>query len=662
MKDMLYRLIGFCFVLIMAAAAPAFAAGEEVPQWLLEAASTRVPSYAKDVPAVVLLNDQTVTIGADGRIITTTNYAVRVLTREGRAMAVASEGYSTDGGRVRDMRAWLIRSSGDVKRYGKERIVDRVADLDDVYNESRVSMISASDEADVGMVFGYQATSEERALFPQDEWHFQDCYLGINACLPALLSRYQLSLPAGWHASSVTFNHNKLEPSVNGSSYAWQLINLPPIEPEVASPEVTATAPRLAVSYFPPAQAGSIRAFSDWVDVSRWYSELSDPQSAPDDALASKAQALTASAKTEFEKIRAIGRYVQGLQYISVQMGVGRFRPHSATEVFSKSYGDCKDKANLMRAMLRAIKIQAYPVLIYSGDRTYVREEWASPRQFNHCIVAIKVSDETQAATVVQHPTLGRLLIFDATDESTLVGDLPGDEQGSFALVAAGENGSLLRMPVTPPESNHLERQTEVSLAPDGSITATMQEHSAGQSAANERAIFRKLSRPDYTKMIERWVTRGATGARVLKVEPKDNASDASFALNVEFTASDYGQLMQQRLLVFKPAIVSRRTSIFLTEATRKQPVVLEPYAYSETTRIKLPAGFDVDEMPDPAKLETSFGTYTTTYNVKDGDLVFTRTLVQRAATVAVADYQKVRSFYERIRSAEQSPVVLAKK
>ena len=120
--------------------------------------------------------------------------------------------------------------------------------------------------------------------------------------------------------------------------------------------------------------------------------------------------------------------------------------------------------------------------------------------------------------------------------------------------MVAGDAGALLRMPVTSPEANHLERQTEVSLAPDGSITAIVQEHAAGQAAADFRREFRNLSRPDYTKMIEGWVTRGATGARVTKVEPKDNNGDASFALNVEFTAPAYGQLMQNRLLVFKTA------------------------------------------------------------------------------------------------------------
>ena len=61
-------------------------------------------------------------------------------------------------------------------------------------------------------------------------------------------------------------------------------------------------------------------------------------------------------------------------------------------------------------------------------------------------------------------------------------------------------------------------------------------------------------------------------------------------------------------------------------------------------------------------KLETAFGSYQTTYEVKDGLLVFTRAMSIRAATIPADQYESVRKFYERIRTAEQSPVVLAKK
>lgn len=660
------RISGLGCALVLLLCAPAFAfaaaphAGDEAPAWLTQAAGASAPPYAKDVPAVVLLDDGQMTVGEDGKIVHVSTYAVRILTREGRAHARAVAGYATDTGKVREMRAWLIRPNGQTKRYGKDETLDLAGDLNDVYNQYRTKNIDATSDADAGMVFGYQIVSEERAMFPQSACAFQEH-------LPVLVSRCALTLPAGWTATSVTFNHaRKIEPVVSGSTYTWELRDLPPIEHEVASPEVTSLAPRVAVNYSPAQGAANTimgaRSFASWADVSRWYSELSDPQSAPDDAIALKARELTANAKTEFERIRAIGRYVQDLQYISIQIGVGRFRPHPATEVFAKRYGDCKDKANLMRAMLRALKIEAYPVLIFSGDATFVREEWASPSQFNHCIIAIRVGDETKAPTVIQHATLGRLLIFDATDENTPVGDLPDHEQNSYALIAAGAQGALVRMPVTPPEANQLEREAEINLAADGSITANIRERSIGQSAVGERRLFRRLARPDYAKVVENWITRGATGAKVVKVEPADNHADGRFALDVDFTAANYGQLMQSRLLVFNPAILSRRESVFLTNTARRHAVVLESEAYTESVNVKLPAGFDVDELPDPVKLDTAFGSYSTSYAVREGQLQFKRTFTQRAATIAPADYAAVRLFFERIRAAEQSPVVLAKK
>jgi hypothetical protein len=653
---MLYRSMLLCLTLIVLAA-PALAVGDDVPSWLQQAATAQTPVLEKDVPAVVLRDEAIVTVSDDGKVKTVATYAIRILTREGRRLAIAREGYQTDTGKVSEMHAWLLRPGGSPKDYGKDQTLDFAAVDNDVYNEARYKIISAADDADAGMVFGYQTVTEERSYFNQTVWGFQ-------GRLPVVSSRYELKLPSNWRASSVTFNHAKIEPTISGSTYSWELRNLVPIEPEPASPEVTNLAPRIAISYYPVegAKTNGSRTFDNWAEVSRWYTELSDGQSVPSDALTAKAKQLTANAKTELEKIHAIARYAQDIQYISVQIGTGRYRPHSAADVFTKSYGDCKDKANLMRAMLKAVNIPSYLVLIYAGDPTYVREEWASPSWFNHCIIAIKVSDETQTPTVVTHPSLGRLMIFDATNDSTPVGDLPDYEQGSFALVAAGDSGALMKMPTTPPESNSLERQSDVILAADGSIKATLRERAKGQKAADYRREFKSLSRPDYTGVIEKWIGRGANGATVSKVDPTDNNTEGRFALDVEFSARSYGQLMQDRLLIFRPAIVSRLGSVSLTEAKRHQPIVLDAQVYNETVRVKLPAGFTVDELPDAVKLDTSFGTFSASYEMKDGDLVFTRSLIQHAATIPVEDYAKVKNFFAGMRAAEQAPVVLAKK
>jgi hypothetical protein len=60
--------------------------------------------------------------------------------------------------------------------------------------------------------------------------------------------------------------------------------------------------------------------------------------------------------------------------------------------------------------------------------------------------------------------------------------------------------------------------------------------------------------------------------------------------------------------------------------------------------------------------LETPFGKYVTSYDVKDGKLTFTRSLTLNRSTVAVDKYKSVREFFAKMREAEQSPVVLLKK
>jgi len=646
--------LSFCFLLF---AAPAFASGEDAPAWLRQAAALPIGNYDKKVSSVVLVDESIMTVGDDGRVTTVSTFAVRILTREGRNAAVALNGYATDTGKVNDLRAWLIRPSGQVKTYGKDSVVDEAEALNDVYDESRVKRISAVDDAEPGTVFGYETKSEARPYFNQMLWYFQESS-------PVISSRLMLTLPAGWRARGITFNHAAIEPTINGSTYIWELRDLPGVEFEPAAPTWTNLVARLAVNYFPGEgiRSTSPRVFDSWTEVSRWYTELSDPQVAPDERVAAKARELTGNARTELERIRAIANFVQRIQYISIQIGVGRWRPHAATQVLAKSYGDCKDKANLMRALLKAIDIPAYPVLIFSGDPTYVREVWPSPRQFNHCIVAIKISDGTETSAILQHPKLGRLLIFDATDDQTPLGDLPDDEQGSPALIAAGDAGGLVTMPSMPLDSSRLDREAQIELTADGAIMGSLQERSFGQAAANERRAFHGLSAGGYRGLIEQWMTRGATAVKVIKVQPSDDSANGRFGLDVDFSAPAYAQLMQDRLLVFKPAIVSRRESLAFTDTKRQYPVVLTSSAYSETVRVKLPAGFDVDEMPDVVKLDTAFGSYATAYEVKDGQLVFTRKLVQRATTIPVEQYASVRSFFEKIRAAEQSPVVLARR
>src|SRR5215475_8268117 len=238
---MLKRLIA-CLSALLLMSAVAFA--DEPPPWLKQAASASLPAYGKEVHAVALHDESRKTVEEDGKIVTTTWWAVKILSREGRGYARASEGYNTGSGKIKEMRAWLIRPTGEVKAYGKKETMDVSPAENNVYDDLREKWISAADDAEAGAVFGYEIVTEEREIFSQFVWYFQS----FN---PVVMSRLTVALPPNWRASSLTFNHDKVEPAVSGNSYTWELRNLPPVEIEPASP-ISKLLAHIAVNIFPP--------------------------------------------------------------------------------------------------------------------------------------------------------------------------------------------------------------------------------------------------------------------------------------------------------------------------------------------------------------------------------------------------------------------------
>lgn len=436
-------------------------ASDDTPGWLKELTQINLPAYPAKVNNVVLFNEEHTTADESGKLSTTTRTAIKILNRQGGDVIFFDQ-YDSGSGKVRDFRAWMVGSSGKVKRYGKAEILDLACAENDVYNECRRRLVSGKGEAEAGAVFGYESTIEYQSFSDQLQFHFQDS-------APVRLARFLVTVPAGWELKSRSFNGAPDKSGPSGGTYAWQMENLPAVELEPASPSILTLTPWVGVNVL--GTAGKHQTLS-WPEAAVLLTQLNDGQSEPSDALAAKAKSLVEGAKSDMEKIRAIGRFTQQVNYVSVQVNVakgGGYRPHAAAQVFQKLYGDCKDKANLTRAMLKAVGITAYPVAIYSGDRTHVREEWPSLSAFNHAISAIRVGPDTQAPAILEHPRMGRLLFFDPTNPYVPPGYLPDHEQASLALVGAGDAGDLVRVPAGAAVAAARDRQVEALLKADGS-------------------------------------------------------------------------------------------------------------------------------------------------------------------------------------------------
>jgi len=629
---------------------PGVSKADSPPDWVKEALESPSYTYEKSVPYVVLLDERTTTVKENGKSETRSRYIARILTQEGRAAARREIQYDSEM-KISDLHAWHIRADRKVFQLESEKVIEESI-ADDFYSPVR-SKVMRFQEVDIGSVVAFEWVKRESQFVNQDYHYFQ-------TRAPVIASRYQLELPEGWTIDSFVFNHEPIKPQVKGNLYIWQVLNLPPIKEEPWMPEVTGLSPYLAVSYYPTGTTNSKKSFSTWQDVSRWadqvmYAEVRDLK-----LVADKAKELTAGISEEQEKVKAISRWVQkNIRYVSIQLSlIGGYKPNPADVVIRKGYGDCKDKSALMQAMLAEIGIRSYKVLVFSGDPIRVRPEFPSPLQFNHAVIAVEAKPGTPG--VLKHPGLGDLLFFDPTNSTTPLGDLPFYLQGSYGLVVSGGKGELLRLPNFFEEKNRSLRELSVQLQASGEVQATVKEVFTGQLASEMRRQVAASSADGFERDLSSLVARDIPGA-VLSDLKINRDADTGDPLVFRYTvrANSYANRMG-KLLVIRPILLWVQSHSVFTDKQRLHPILFDiPSVREDITRITLPDGFKLDEVPSNTNLKADFGTFDLNYKVDGRQAVIERRLTITSQILPASEYAAIKKFFDLVQSTSQSSMVL---
>lgn len=640
--------------ILFALALPLFGA-DALPSWIRETLQQTLPSYPPKVTRVVMLQEEHLTVAPDGRRVIRERGALRLLQKD-RSAVQAMRAYNTKSGRIRDFQGWFVGPDGRTSHLNtKDHVLDVALSQRFTYDEARMKVMEFPRDALPDSVFAWEIIEEEKTIFSQYSYAFQS-----ND--PVLISRFALTAPPGWEVRGTMMNAADLKPQVSGATTTWELLNLPWIPDEEYRPDTHALAPRLGLSYFPDSSAHSdLKPLSSWQAVSLWLSSLVDPQSEVSLPIREKAAILSTAAKTPVERMQAIAEFAQQTNYVSVQMNLtraGGYIPNKADAVLARNYGDCKDKANLMRALLKAQGIDSFLTVLYSGDRDYVQSAWPSPFQFNHAILAIRIPADIRFPAMVDHAKLGRLLFFDPTDPVTPFGDLPEDLQGSKVLVLAGGSGELLQLPLLPPERNHVASTVTGQLALSGGLQATLVRSYSGQAAAAIRANFNNDEK-NIKRMFERSFSQrlGAVSVNSIAVHPK--AGKTEIEATVDITVNQFAQVMQERIVIVAPGSIVPRSDYLLAEESRTLPLKLQGRSSRNVVRLQIPAGFQADEIPSPLAVEREYGHYAASWTVDKGEIVFEQTVLFKDLTVPAADYRKVKSFFDEFAGAQDSAVVL---
>src|SRR5271154_7000986 len=426
---------------------------DTAPDWLRAAAHQTLPEYSKDAVAVVLLDEEQTTVKDNGDIETRHRLAYKLLRPEAREKyAYAFVDFNNDT-KLSFFKAWTITANGQEMELKEKDAVEFSLSSFEVFSDLRGKGIKFS-AADPGNIVGYEYVQKHRPFAFEDYWQFQ-------SEIPTRRARFSLQLPAGWEFSESWANFPKQQPQSSANNlYVWEVENVPAVEVEPAMPPFLTVASRMDIKYFPRDPSLRAKTTGTWNDIGIWYANRTNTSRVPSPELQQKVSELTGGISDPLQKMQALSSYVQQhIRYVSIEIGIGGFQPHPAADVFKHQYGDCKDKATLLSTMLKQIGIDSYYVMI-DTDRGVINPEFPALRA-DHMIMAISLPASVpndRLYGIVNDPQLGRLLIFDPTNEYVPLGYLPSYLQQNYGLLMTGDSGKLILLPLLPPATNRLLR------------------------------------------------------------------------------------------------------------------------------------------------------------------------------------------------------------
>lgn len=631
----------------------------DAPAWMHALVNAPLPAHNDKTDAVLLYSDEVITVQSENKVKTVVRAAYKILRPDGRGFGMVRVSFQARE-KVTSLHGWCIPAQGkDYEVKEKDAIETSLFQIADseLINDVKDKLLQIP-AADPGNIVGFEYEKEEQPFVLQDSWPFQQT-------VPVREAHFTLQLPPGWEYKATFLNAPEVKPTQSGNQWQWSVSDLKALRREDDMPPWRGIAGQMVVSYYPAGGAVPGKTFSDWRQMGSWYTELARGRSDPSPEIKQHVVTLTAGTTSQLDKMRAIARFVQkDIRYVAIELGIGGWQPHPATEVFAHRYGDCKDKATLLRAMLDQIGIESYPVSINTA-RGSVTSDTMPHLAFNHVISAIRLPEgleDPSLYAIYKHPKLGRILFFDPTNEMTPFGQIGGYLQENYGLLVAPDGGELVKLPRLPGTMNTVRRTGTLILTPQGGLTGDFEETRVGDRAAEHREMLRSVTKDaDRIKPIETMLSHSLSTFQITKaVVVNQNETLQPFQYRYSIVAPDYAKLAGNLLLV-RPRVVGTKSSALLdTKEPRQSPVEFDgPEQDTDTFEITLPPGYEVDELPPPVDLNYSFATYHSKTEAAGNKLRYTRTLEIKELSVPVSKVEELKSFYHRIAGDERNTAVL---
>lgn len=462
-------------------------------------------------------------------------------------------------------------------------------------------------------------------------------------------SVYTFQYPTELTIRSKKFNTEglKFESVIKEGYISYKAVNLKPVESEPKSPGFYDFMPHIKFASNKFSLAGEDGEADDIVQLGKWMNDrLLIDRDDLNETTRKEIKALVKDEPDDIGRARLVYDYMQEkTRYISIQIGIGGWKPMKASEVDRLKYGDCKALTNYTHSLLKEAGVISYYTVIYAKQR----------RDYNHDLAAIEGNH-----VILMVPAAKDTVWLECTNQKIPFGHLGSFTDDRDALAITPQGGKIVHTKTYPAETNKQQISGALQIDNNGKILADIMIESSGIQYDNHYRIS-YLDEDEKDRYYKSFFDE-INNLKIDKIEVENNEKEVKFIEKIQFSADNFAVNSGDKMLV-RLNVVNTSSQIPKRIRNRKLPLEIRyGYVDKDDVIINLPENYEIEAMGAPERIDTKFGTYSISIEkISDRQLKYIRTLSLHQGLYTVADYNTYRKFRKKINNLDNLKIVLNK-
>lgn len=603
-------------------------------------------SLRQNANALVRLNQIDIYIKSQREMSISKKFIVTVFNNYGLSSVDAVEYYSKNLS-VNEISATIFNSSGIEIKKIKRKFFRENAIIDGVtqFSDNRVIYLDYTPtEYPFTIIYESEIETSNTAFIPS--WMpISDYYIGIEKSV----LNVTYSNEVGFKSKELNFeNFKSIEKSQSIGKLSYSMSNVVAQKKEDYSPIFSEMFPIVYLALESFHLEGVDGTATSWVQFGKWYYEkiLSGTVELPEETK-TKVKELVGNEIDPIKKAKIIYKYVQDKsRYVSIQVGIGGWKPMNAKDVDRLGYGDCKALSNYTKALLEVVNVTAFNTILY-GDRRKrnIQSDFVS-MQGNHMILCI--------------PNKEKNVFLECTSQTD-----PFGYQGIFTddrdvLIIKPEGGEIVHTTIYEDIKNSQKTVGNYTISDTrqlyGSVTIVAQ----GTQYAEKISIENLLPTEKEARLKEYW--DNIDNLKLLKTEFRSDNEKISFIEKIDLSAENYANAFANNLTFVINAFNQFQTNL-KKYRDRKTPFQIERgFVDTDEITITLPNKYTINYLPDNYEIKNKFGEYKTEIIKQTStNLLYKRTLFIKSGVYSKLDYEDYREFMNQISFNDKAKIILTK-